>query len=75
MEIPNVPDGRYELHLWYERSLPEALKYLTRTLNISSANKDLGTINLPENPNFSATHTNKYGLEYTPPPSGAYGHP
>lgn len=75
VDIPNVPDGRYELHLWYERSLPEALKSLTRTLTISSANKDLGTINFPENPNFSTAHTNKYGQEYTPPPSGTYGHP
>jgi plastocyanin len=75
VEIPGVPDGRYELHLWYERSLPESLRSLTRTVNISSANKDLGTIDIPENPNFSAAHTNKYGQDYTPPPAGTYGHP
>jgi hypothetical protein len=61
--------------LWYERSLPDALKSLTRNVSISSASKDLGVINIPENPNFSAGHTNKYGQEYTPPPSGTYGHP
>src|SRR6202790_2293 len=75
VEIPNVPDGRYELHFWYERSLPEALKSLTRIVNISAASKELGTIDIPENPNFSAAHSNKYGQEYTPPPAGAYGHP
>ena len=75
LEIPNVPDGRYELHLWYERSLPESLKSLTRTVNISPGSKELGTINVPENPNFSSAHSNKYGQEYIPPPAGTYGHP
>jgi plastocyanin len=75
VEITNVPDGRYELHFWYERSLPEALKSLTRIVNISAANKELGIIDIPENPNFSAAHSNKYGQDYTPPPAGAYGHP
>jgi hypothetical protein len=31
--IPNLPDGKYELHLWYERSLPEDLRKLTRTIS------------------------------------------
>ncbi len=51
--IPNLPDGKYELHLWYERSLPEDLRKLTRTISVSSVTKDLGTISVPENPNFS----------------------
>src|SRR5437899_2790190 len=59
--IPNLPDGKYELHVWYERSLPEDLKTLARTVTVSAATKDLGTIGVLENPNFSPAHKNKYG--------------
>jgi plastocyanin len=34
--IANVPDGKYEMHIWYERSLAEELQGLTRTVTISS---------------------------------------
>lgn len=75
ISIPDVPDGKYELHLWYERSLSEDLKGLTRSITISSSSKDLGTINVPENPGFSPTHKNKYGQDYTPPSTPAYSRP
>jgi plastocyanin len=73
--IQNVPGGKYELHIWYERSLPEDLKTLTRTVAISASSKDLGTIQVPENPSFTTAHKNKYGQDYTPPPSPGYPHP
>lgn len=73
--IPDLPDGKYELHLWYERSLPEDLRKLTRTINVSSVTKDLGTISVPENPNFSSAHKNKYGQDYTSPRARPYSHP
>jgi plastocyanin len=73
--IPNVPDGRYELNVWYERSLPEELKPLSRVVNISDSSRNLGVIRLKENPNFTLAHKNKYGLDYVPPPSPAYNHP
>ncbi len=73
--IPNLPDGKYELHLWYERSLPEDLRKLTRTISVSSVTKDLGTISVPENPNFSPAHKNKYGQDYTHPHARPYSHP
>jgi plastocyanin len=73
--IPNVADGKYELHLWYERSLPEDLQRLTRTVVISAGNRSLGEIAVPENPSFSAAHKNKYGQDYTPPPAPGYSHP
>ena len=73
--IPNVPDGKYEMHIWYERSLPEALKTLIRTVTVSAATKDLGTIGVPENPDFSPAHKNKYGQDYAPPPAPGYAHP
>jgi plastocyanin len=75
LTIQNVPEGKYELHVWYERSLPDDLKNLTRTVMITSATRDLGTINVPENPSFTTAHKNKYGQDYTPPATPSYSHP
>jgi plastocyanin len=73
--IPDLPDGKYELHLWYERSLPEDLKALTRAVTVSAAARDLGTIGVLENPNFSPAHKNKYGQDYAAPPTQPYSNP
>lgn len=73
--ISNVPDGRYQMNVWYERSLPEALDGLTRTVTISNSTRSLGQIHVLENPNFTPSHKNKYGLDYVPPPNPDYDHP
>jgi plastocyanin len=73
--IPDVPAGRYRMNLWYERSVPEALNALTRTVTISSSTQNLGPIRVAENPDFTAAHKNKYGLDYVPPPNPDYDHP
>ncbi|MGC2724978.1 MAG: hypothetical protein WA224_13525, partial [Candidatus Acidiferrales bacterium] len=73
--IPNVPDGRYQINVWYERSLPEALSGLTRTVTISNATRALGQVHVLENLNFTPAHKNKYGLDYVPPPNPDYDHP
>jgi plastocyanin len=77
VSIPNVPDGKYQLNVWYERSLPEDLKNDTRVVTISDAARSLETIRVIENPNFSLEHKNKYGQDYVPPASTgpAYGRP
>jgi len=73
--IPNIPDGRYQMNVWYERGLPESLKKLTRIVTISSYARNLGLIRIPEDPNFTPAHKNKYGLDYVPPPNSDYDHP
>jgi plastocyanin len=73
--IPEVPDGRYQLHVWYERSLPEDLKSLTLPITISDSDRNLGVIRVMENPNFTLAHKNKYGQDYVPPPSPGYTGP
>jgi hypothetical protein len=77
--LANVPEGKYELHVWYERSLPEDLKGLTRVVAIASPTADLGALNIPENPNFlnltRISHKNKYGQDYTPPSTPSYSDP
>jgi plastocyanin len=73
--IPGVPDGRYQLHVWYERSVPDKLAPLTRIVTISADARTLGTIHVAENPNYSFSHKNKYGEDYMPPPDQSYQHP
>jgi plastocyanin len=75
VSIPDVPDGRYELHVWYERSLPDTLAPLSHSVTISSSTRSLGAIHVTENPNFTFAHKNKYGEDYVPPPSDTYQHP
>ncbi len=73
--IAGVPDGRYQMHVWYERSLPENLKELTRVVTVSASARSLGSIHVVDNPNFTLAHKNKYGEDYVPPPSAGYEHP
>ncbi len=77
VSIPNVPDGKYQLNVWYERSLPEDLKSVSRVVTISDATRSLETIRVVENPNFSLEHKNKYGQDYVPPAGTGptYGRP
>lgn len=70
--IRDVPDGRYEMHVWYERSLPEDLKGLARPIVISSTARSVDRIRLVEDPNFTLAHKNKYGQDYVPPPHSDY---
>lgn len=70
--IPRVPDGRYELHVWYERSLAEDLKNLDRAVTVSSSARSLETIRVINNPDFTLAHKNKYGESYVPPSSMGY---
>ena len=75
VSIPSVPDGRYQMHVWYERSLPENLKGLSRVVTISENTRGLGAIRVVDNPDFTFAHKNKYGEDYVPPPTEGYEHP
>jgi plastocyanin len=70
--IAAVPDGRYQLHVWYERSLPEDLKNLEREVTISESTRSLGPIRVVANPDFTVAHKNKYGQDYVPAPTTGY---
>ncbi|HXY02654.1 MAG TPA: hypothetical protein VEI49_03705 [Terriglobales bacterium] len=73
--IANVPEGPFELHVWYERSLAEDLRHLVRVVEVSAAPSTLGTIVIPENEDFTSAHKNKYGQDYAPPPADVYVQP
>ncbi len=64
--IPDVPSGRYTLHVWYEAALPEQLNAMTREFTVSDKNSSLGVLRLTA-ANLRETHKNKYGQEYDPP--------
>jgi plastocyanin len=73
--IANVPDGKYEVHYWSERGLPESLRELTRIVTISGSTRSLAAVQVVENPNFTSAHKNKYGQDYAPPPNTDYSRP
>jgi plastocyanin len=75
--IAGVPDGHYQLQVWYERGVAEDLKALGRPVVISGSARSLGTIQVSANPDYKLAHKNKYGQDYVPPPTGspAYSRP
>jgi plastocyanin len=75
VSIPNVPDGRYEVHIWDERGTPESLKSLTHAVIISQWTRALTPIRVMDNPDFTLAHKNKYGQDYVPPPNSGYVQP
>ena len=74
--IPQVPPGRYSLHVWYETALPEALNAMTREVSVTESSSTLGVLEIPAGPPATA-HKNKYGMDYEPPTPSTpgYGHP
>jgi plastocyanin len=73
--ISSLPNGRYRLHVWYERSSQEKLAQLQRDIVLSDANRALETIRVPADAAPNSAHKNKYGKDYVPPGSSAYSNP
>jgi plastocyanin len=73
IQIADVPNGRYALHAFYERSTADQLKGLERTVTISADSRSIDDVQVPESPDVTLAHKNKYGQDYVPPPSGGYG--
>ena len=68
--IPNVPPGRYELHVWHERAIPDSLDSQVRTILISESQRSLSVLRVAEQPTAPQPHKNKYGEDYeTPSPA------
>jgi plastocyanin len=70
--ISNVPNGRYRLRVWYERSVAQDLDALSRMVTISDSARSLVPIQVIENPDFTFAHKNKYGQDYVPPSGVPY---
>ncbi len=66
VSIPNVPAGKYLLHVWYENATPEALMALDRSVDIETESANLPAISVPVTQQTVAGHKNKYGQDYDP---------
>lgn len=67
--VPNVPPGRYVVTIWHERHKLQRPDEFPREVSISPASGSLGVIHLIESDQVIVPHKNKYGHDYTPPPS------
>ena len=65
--IPNVPDGRCQMHVWFERGLPEGLKSLDRIVQVSGSARSLDLIRVIQDSDYTLAHKNKHGQDYVPP--------
>ena len=75
VSIPGVPDGRYEVQVWYERGVADNLKSLSRAVVIDASSRTLGRIQVAANPEFTLAHKNKYGQDYVPSAAGSPAYP
>jgi len=64
--ISAVPAGRYQLIIWHERCLPDALRSLSREFTFSPGSSSIGELRLPESGDLLSKHKNKYGRDYDP---------
>lgn len=67
-KIPDVPPGNYQMHVWYERSAPEALQRLNQMVSVPDRPLDLPLLRLQE-VRLAAEHKNKFGKDYDRTPT------
>lgn len=67
-EIPNVPPGEYELHVFHERATDATLAGLRRRVLVDESNIALPAISISESGYLPIPHKNKYGRDYRPEP-------
>lgn len=65
LTINDVPEGRYQLKVWHERTTPQELAAQTKTITVNSSGAvDLGVIRLNEAGYIPQPHPNKHGQPY-----------
>lgn len=67
VNIPNVPFGRYTLHMWSEQGSPETSEIPSREITISEESPSLGVIRVAAPNAQTLAHKNKYGRDYDEP--------
>jgi plastocyanin len=70
--IPNVQPGEYELRMFYERALPDNLKFLERRVTVPEAGLALPLISISETGYVPEPHLDKHGKPYAPPGGALY---
>jgi len=67
--IPDVPPGEYRVNVFHERAIPATLDAATKVISVGADPVTLPAIAISESGYLAIPHKNKYGREYTPPPS------
>lgn len=71
LTIPDVPYGRYLLHVWSEGMGPDSKDRGVREITVGESSS-LGVIHVPADGSEHLAHTNKYGRDYdTPTPDSS----
>ncbi len=69
--LAGVRPGRYRLEVWHEGTSPDALKHLSRVVDVKESEIALGKIIVIQD-NAMLAHKNKSGQDYIEPPRAAY---
>jgi plastocyanin len=72
VKIPGVPAGSYRLNIWAENVAVDRLNALSRDVDVSPSNTDLGTFDLQASGDIMTHHQNKFDESYTPDPKDSY---
>jgi plastocyanin len=70
--LHGVPPGRYRLHVWAENVPADRLEALSRIVETTGPNTDLGTLSLEASGSLMQHHQNKFGESYPPVPKAPY---
>jgi plastocyanin len=72
LAIHAVPPGSYRLNIWAENVPADRLNAMSRIVEISPANTQLGTFELQASGDIMTHHQNKFGENYKPEPKDPY---
>jgi plastocyanin len=70
--LHNVPPGGYRLNVWAENVSADGLNALSRFVEISAKNTNIGTLTMESSGNVMSHHQNKFGESYNPVPTDPY---
>lgn len=70
--VANVQPGEYELRIFYERALPDNLKFLERRVTVPESGLALPLVSISETGYVPEPHLDKHGKPYAPPSGGLY---
>jgi plastocyanin len=70
--LHDVPPGGYRLTVWAENVSADRLNALSRIVDISAKNTNLGTLALESSGDVMSHHQNKFGESYNPVPADPY---
>ena len=72
LAIRGVPPGSYRLNIWAENVPADRLNALSRVVEISPSNTQLGSFELQASGDIMTHHQNKFGEDYKPEPKNPY---